>query len=302
MNKVIIVAGPTAVGKSSLGIELAKMLNTEIISADSMQIYKNMDIGTAKLTNEEMQGIKHHLIDIVDSNDNYSVQEFQSQAYKIIKELFNKNKIPIIVGGTGLYIDSLTHDFDFLNIKPDYELRAKLETEYKKDSEKFRDRVINISPNSYGHLGINDMKKLIRAMEVYVKEDKIINYDRTASTKDIEYHLFVLDDDREDLYKRINDRVDLMLDKGLVDEVSYLLDNGLNRNSQSSKAIGYKEVIQYLDGEYAYEDMVELLKRNSRRYAKRQLTWFRRNEFSKWLNVGELGTNDIIKIIKDSVD
>lgn len=302
MNDVIIISGPTAVGKTSLSIQIAKQLNTEIISADSMQIYKHMDIGTAKIKDSEMDGIKHHLIDIIEPDENYSVHDFQKSAYRIIEEMLKNNKIPVIVGGTGLYIDSLIYDYDFINVKPDYELRKKLEEEYSKNPQNLLDKVYSIDYENYSHLNIKDKKKLIRAIEVFEKSDKLINYDREKSIKDINYHLFVLTNDRKIIYDRINKRVDIMIENGLIDEVKSLLEDGVDPNSQSMKAIGYREVISYLNNEYTYEEMIDKLKQNSRHYAKRQLTWFRRNEYSQWIDVSKYNENEMIEYILSSVN
>lgn len=301
MKDVIIIAGPTAVGKTSLSINLAKKLNTEIISADSMQIYKKMDIGTAKITKEEMQGIKHHLIDIIEPYESFSVQQFQNMALQIISDIHKKNKIPIIVGGTGLYIDSLTHNFDFVNVKPNYELRKELEEIYKSNPKILLDRVMDIDNKLYSHLSINDMKKLIRAIEVYEEAGKKIEYDRFVENNQYKYHLFVLNDDRQNLYNRINKRVDLMIENGLIDEVKNVYKIA-DENSQSMKAIGYREVIPYLKGEISFEEMLGKLKQDSRNYAKRQLTWFRRNEFSNWIDIREKSIDDIAYYILESID
>lgn len=296
MNKVIIIAGPTAVGKSKLAVELAKKLNTEIISADSMQIYRNLDIGTAKITQSEMQGIKHHLINIIEPTDEFSVMQFQKMALEIIESLHNKGKIPIICGGTGLYIDSLTHNFDFMNIKPDQNLRENLETIYKNNPQDLLDMVLNIDKDYYSHIKIREMKKMIRIIEVFKYSGKKINYFRSSNSKN-NYYLFVLNDNRESLYSRINSRVDHMLNLGLIDEVRLLIENGVNSNCQSMKAIGYKEVISYINNEISKSEMIDLLKKNSRNYAKRQLTWFRRNEFSNWIDVSNFNNNDIIEYV-----
>ncbi|MDO4605186.1 MAG: tRNA (adenosine(37)-N6)-dimethylallyltransferase MiaA [Helcococcus sp.] len=296
MKDVIIIAGPTAVGKTSLSINLAKKLNTEIISADSMQIYKGMDIGTAKVTKEEMNGIKHHMIDILNPNDNYSVQEFQNSALELITKIHSKGKIPIIVGGTGLYIDSLTHDFDFVNVKPNYELREKLESIYEENPSNLLDKVYEISKESYSHLSLKDKKKLIRAIEIYEDSGKVIDYSRFLKNTENNYHLFVLYDDREKLYERINKRVDMMISNGLIDEVRDIL-KVAGENAQSMKAIGYREVIPYLKGEIDFETMKIILKQHSRNYAKRQLTWFRRNEYSQWINIEDKTTDEIANFI-----
>lgn len=284
-KKVIIISGPTAVGKTKFSIDLAKKLNTEIISADSMQIYKMMDIGTAKIKDEEKKGIVHHMIDIRDPKDNFSVQDFQSLAIKIIDSLHNKDKIPIIVGGTGLYIDSLIYDYDFNDVKPDFNLRKKLSEEYNQNPNKMLDFVKSLS-DDYSKLNLKDKKKIIRILEVYKKSGKLINYNRKLSSK-YDIKLFILNDDRDKIYSRINDRVEYMLNEGLIDEVKKLVNMGLNDQYQSMKAIGYKEVYDYLIGKLSYNDMVDLLKKNSRHYAKRQLTWFRRNEKSIWIDINK---------------
>lgn len=294
---VIIIGGPTGVGKSSLAIKLAKQLNTEIISADSMQIYRGMDIGTAKVSQEEMNGVVHHLIDIVDPTDTFSVQEFQIKALKLIEDLHKQNKIPIIVGGTGLYIDSLVYDYDFLNVKPDYKLRSKLEDIYNDNPQDLFDKLLKIDKDNYLHLNIKDKKKIIRAIEVYELSGKIISYDRQPSNDNINYKLYVLNDNRHDLYERINKRVDIMLDQGLIDEVKGLIDKGLNKDHQAAKAIGYREVFEYFNDELSYHEMVEKLKQDSRRYAKRQLTWFRRNEYSRWYSLEKYSIDQIKDII-----
>lgn len=297
MKNVIIISGPTAVGKTKLSIEIAKKLDSEIISADSMQIYKGMDIGTAKIKTEEMQGIKHHLIDIVNPNENYSVHDFQRMAYEIMDDLFSKGKIPIIVGGTGLYIDSLIYDYDFLSVKPDYQLREELDKIYQSNPQDLLYRLLKISPENYSHLSINDKKKIIRAIEVYEKSGKLISYQRKLYEGDIDYQLYVLTDNREDLYNRINSRVDLMLEMGLVNEVSDLLNSGVSDQAQSMKAIGYKEVVEHLKGNLDYEIMVDKLKQNSRHYAKRQLTWFRRNDKSQWIDISKINMDELVEDI-----
>lgn len=302
MKKVIIIAGPTAVGKTSLSIKLAKKLNTEIISADSMQIYKGLDIGTAKITEDEKNDIKHHLIDIINPSDSFSVHDFQRLCYDKMEEIFNKGKIPIIVGGTGLYIDSLIYDYDFLDVKPDKNLRSYLEVLYKKDPKLLLEYVINIDKQNYSHFNLNDKKKIIRAIEVFIKSGKTINYDRKKHTKDIKYYLYVLNDDRDKLYERINKRVDIMINDGLIDEVKSILDSGLDEDSQSMKAIGYKEVISYFRKEYDFETMIYKLKQNSRKYAKRQLTWFRRNEYSRWINIENKNTDQIVDHILKEIE
>lgn len=296
MKKVIIISGPTGVGKTKLSIKLAKILNTEIISADSMQIFKKMDIGTAKVTSDEMQGIRHHLINILNADDYYSVQNFQKDAIKIINELHQKGKIPIVVGGTGLYIDSLMFEYNFNNIEPNFELRKRLEVEFEKNPQNLLDKLISID-KKYQKLTLKDRKKIIRALEVFEISGSTINYKRKKTTLPYEFYLYIITNEREILYENINIRVDEMLKKGLINEVESILETKFPLDSQSLKAIGYREVIDYLNGLYDYKTMVEKLKQNSRRYAKRQLTWFRRNEFSKWMNKSEFSDEEIIKNI-----
>ena len=301
MKDVIIIAGPTGVGKTKLSIQLAKELNTEIISCDSMQIYKGLDIGTGKIKTEEMQGIKHYMLDVVEPSENYSVQEYKNEAVKLIEQIHSKKLIPIIVGGTGLYIDSLTHNFDFANVKPDYNLRNELEQLYTENPNKLLEMVHNIDPNQYKDLTVKDKKKLIRAYEVFEKSGKLIDYSRVDKNSEYNYHLFVLTDNREVLYERINNRVDQMIKEGLVEEVKSILHNGVTQVSQSMKAIGYKEVIEYLNGEINYDEMISSIKQNSRRYAKRQLTWFRRNEYSNWISLEDYSFDEIKNIILESI-
>ena len=295
--KVIVICGPTASGKTKLSIELAKKINGEIISADSMQIYKDMNIGTAKVEPKEMQGIKHYLVDFVLPNERYSVAEFKKDAEIAIEEILQKGKIPIIVGGTGLYIDSLIYGIEYSDIKIDEEYRKELEkiceeqgleTLYKKAQEIDFKAVEKISPN--------DKKRIMRILEIYKATGKTKTQQEIESRKNgvkYDYKVFAIDMDREKLYKRINNRVDIMLEKGLICEVEELLEK-YDSFPTAMQGLGYKEVVEYLKKEITKEEMIEKIKMESRRYAKRRLTWFRKNKEIVWLN----GLDDINKNIE----
>lgn len=298
-EKVIIISGPTGIGKTKLSLEIAKKLNAEIISADSMQIYRRMDIGTAKIMPDEMQSIPHHLIDIVDPNDSYSVQNFKNDAYNLIEEIINRGKTPLVVGGTGLYIDSLMFNYSFSDVKPNYELRKELESEFDQNPADLLEKLQEIDKEKYHFLGIKDKKKVIRALEVFYSSGKTISYDREDKNDKYKFYLFVLTDNRDKIYQNINKRVDLMLEQGLLNEVKSLIESGVDRNSQSMKAIGYREVLEYFDGSIDYLEMVEKLKQNSRRYAKRQLTWFRRNPHAKWIDKSKKEEEIVNYILKE---
>ncbi|MDO5027084.1 MAG: tRNA (adenosine(37)-N6)-dimethylallyltransferase MiaA [Tissierellia bacterium] len=300
-EKVIIIAGPTASGKSSLAINLAKKVNGEIISCDSMQIYKGMDIGTAKVGPEERREIDHHMIDIISPGDTYSVQDFQKSAKSLIKDIHKRGKLPILAGGTGLYINSILYDYDFSNVEPKPLFRAQMEEKYSQDPQSLLDKLINIDSKLYSRLTIKDKKKIIRALEVYEFSKKTISVD-SKENDDYDYYLFVINDDRQDLYNRINQRVDIMLHQGLLKEVKNLLDQGLTKDHQSMKAIGYREVIPYLQGEIDFDSMVESLKQDTRRYAKRQLTWFRKNKQAIWLDRSKLDSEQMIKVILGEIN
>lgn len=299
IKDVIIIAGPTAVGKSSLAIKLAKALDTEIISCDSMQIYKQLDIGTDKIKESQMLGIAHHLIDIIDPSQSYSVNEFQKDALNIIDQIHKKGKIPIVAGGTGLYINSIYYKYEFNDVKPDLDFRREMEEDFIDKARYHLDKLMQIDSDKYSNLTVRDKKKIIRALEVYKYTGKSIEVD-SPRNEDYNFHLYILNDNRESIYARINDRVDKMLDEGLLEEVKTLINQGIDKNSQSMKAIGYKEVIDFIDKKFDYQTMVEKLKQNSRRYAKRQLTWFRKIDGATWLNKEDLKDEEIIlKILGD---
>lgn len=306
MNKLILISGPTGVGKSSLAIELAKILDTEIISADSMQIYKGFNIGTAKVTEEEMQGIKHHMIDIVEANDNFSVKEYREMAYKIIDKLHAENKIPIVVGGTGLYINSLIYNLNFDDNNADEDIRNILNNLLEeKGIEYIRNILKHVDEESYNKLHLNDYKRNIRALEYFLcKNEKYSdkeNQFRVDNGK-YEWYLYALTRDRVELYRDIDTRVDDMLKDGLLDEFEVLKKSGVKDDAQSMTAIGYKELVKYKNGVYDLDTAVNLIKQHSRNYAKRQLTWFRNDEKAKFIDVGINDKEQIIKGILEDIN
>lgn len=294
-KRLLIIAGPTAVGKTDTGIILADKLNGEIISADSMQIYKNMDIGTAKPNLEERMGVIHHLIDIINPDENFSVAEFQRLAGGIIDDLISSKKLPIIVGGTGLYINSLIYDMDFTQFASNRKLRETLQEEAEKmGNEYIHDKLKKIDSNLADRIHPNNVRRVIRAIEVYHGTgDKMGDFSRDIVLND-EYEFFLagLTRERSELYDRINKRVDIMIEQGLIEEVRDLLNLGYSKDLISFKGLGYKEIIEYLEGRYDLNEAIRILKRNTRRYAKRQLTWFRRYESINWYNVSDYPTGE----------
>jgi tRNA dimethylallyltransferase len=286
-QKLLVIIGPTAVGKTKLSIELAHHFNGEIISGDSMQIYKGMDIGTAKIRAEEMEGIPHHLIDILNPSERFSVAEFQILVRDKINEISNRGKLPMIVGGTGLYIQSVIYDYQFSDASGDETFRLQLEDRAKEiGMEALHQELTEIDPESARHIHPNNVRRVIRALEVYHSTGKTMSDIQKEQKPDLLYEtvLVGLTMDREKLYERINTRVDLMIDEGLLNEVERLYQSGLH-DCQSIQAIGYKEMYDYLDGLVALDEAIENLKQNSRRYAKRQLTWFRNKMDVQWFNM-----------------
>ena len=296
-NKILVLAGPTAVGKTALSIELAKKLNGEIISTDSMQIYKYMDIGSAKITTEEMDGIKHHMIDVTTPDKPFSVVDFKNMAQPIIDDLLSKDKLPILTGGTGLYINALTCNMNFTDATNDEAYRLELEELAKEHGDIYIHNMLkDIDPVSYESIHPNNRKRVIRALEVCLSGEKMNDF-----SKDLKFNekynpiIIVLNREREHLYERINKRVDIMMDNGLINEVKNLLKMGYTKDMISMQGIGYKEIIKYLDGEYTLDEAIDIIKRDSRRYAKRQLTWFRRYDDAKWFNLDEYSDSQVLK-------
>lgn len=296
---VIVICGPTASGKTKLGIELAKKLNGEIISADSMQIYKDMDIGTAKPTLEERKMAVHHLVDFVSPDQRYSVADFKKDAVKAIEEIISRNKIPIIVGGTGLYINSLIYNIDFKEEKTDLEYRKSLE---EKSIQELYENALKIDPEALKKISENDRKRITRILEIYHTTGKTKTELEIESRKEVpyNYHIFVLSMDREILYDRINRRVDMMLEQGLIEEVQKVI-RKYNSFSTAMQGLGYKEVVEYLKNKLTKEEMIEKIKQESRRYAKRQLTWFRAYKQAVWLDGTEKTTEENVQIILDNM-
>ncbi len=295
MNRVIVIVGPTASGKTNLSIELAKRMNGEIISADSMQIYKYMDIGTAKPTKEEMQDISHYLIDEVLPNEDFNVVRFKELAEKYIDNILEKGKQPIVAGGTGLYISSLINNINFSESESDWELREA----FKKEAEEFGPEYLHkklqeVDPNSALSIHPNNIKRVIRALEVYYQTQKPISYHNEMSRSIPPKYQFVLvglNMDRQVLYNRINKRVDIMIQNGLVDEVKGLVDLGYADSIISMQGIGYKEILEFLRNNITLEQAIDNIKQGTRRYAKRQITWFKRIHGINWFNVDNCGNN-----------
>ncbi len=279
---LIILTGPTAVGKTKLSILLAKAIDAEIISADSMQVYKHMDIGSAKITPDEMDGIKHYLVDILEPYEDFHVVKFQSLAKQAMQNIYSNNKVPILTGGTGFYIQAVLYDVDFTESEEDDALRRGLEEFAKNNgSEALFERLRSIDPESCDIIHSNNVKRVIRAIEFYEKTGIPIskhNKEQRAKESPYKFAYFVLDDDRELLYDRINKRVDKMLEAGLVDEVKRLKDSGCRADMVSMQGLGYKEILEYLDGQITLDEAVYKIKRDTRHFAKRQLTWFKREK------------------------
>jgi len=292
-KKVIAIIGPTAVGKTKMSIELAKMLNGEIISGDSMQIYRGMDIGTAKVTEAEMQGIPHYLIDIKDPTEDFSVAEFQTLATGLIEEISERGKFPIIAGGTGLYIQSVLYQYNFSDAESNPEYRLFLEKRIEDEGiEAVYKELMLIDPESCERIHPNNVRRVIRALEVYHETGLTMTEYMKEQESDppFNHQIIGLTMERDLLYERINKRVDMMVATGLFDEVKNLYEAGI-KDCQSIQAIGYKELYDYFAGNSTKVEAIELLKRNSRRYAKRQLTWFRNKMDVKWFDMTEAVTN-----------
>lgn len=294
-TKLFIITGPTGVGKTKLSLALAKKIQGAIISADSMQVYKGMDLGTDKIKKEDQEGICHYGLDIIDPKEGYSVAQFQEDVAGYLKEIQRKGMNPILVGGTGLYLHSLMYALDFSRERENADLRKNLDDLYEKEGvASLRELLLKEDPEALEHVDPNNPQRLIRAIELAkAGKKKGRNFDQLREDRQV--ILVVLNRDREELYRRINDRVDQMIEEGLVEEVKTLVQKGLGKDDQAMKAIGYKEVLSYLEGETSYEDMVQRLKRNSRRYAKRQLTWFRRYPQAHWIDLSALEPEEALE-------
>lgn len=308
MNKkpLIVLTGPTAVGKTSLSIRLAKAVNGEIISADSMQVYKYMDIGTAKITPEEMGDIPHYLISEFEPDEEFNVVKFQKYAKNYIKAIHDNNKIPILVGGTGFYIQAVLYDIDFVEKTCDTSYREELTLlAQNKGSKYLHELLAKIDPPAAKAIHPNNTKRIIRALEYAKQTGEPISAHNEAQRKKESPYLFkyfVMNKDREKLYESINQRVDIMIDKGLVNEVKQLMDMGYTKDMVSMQGLGYKEIIDYLEEKYSLEDAIYRLKRDTRHYAKRQLTWFKREKDVIWVNKDDFkNEEDILDFILENL-
>ena len=299
--KVIVICGPTASGKTSLSISLAKKINGEIVSCDSMQIYKEMDIGSAKPTVEEMQEIKHYLVDFVSPEKRYSVSEYKEDASKAIEEIINKGKTPIIVGGTGLYLNSLIYNIQYNEMEVDLNYRRELEKEAEEYGlEVLYNRAKEIDPEAMEKVSANDKKRITRVLEIYNATGRNKTELEKKSRKEVPYNylIFGINMERSILYDRINKRVDIMLEQGLIEEVKNLI-NKYSNMPTAMQGLGYKEVKEFLDGNISKEEMIEKIKMETRRYAKRQITWFKRIKNIIWLdrlNKTEENVNSIMEV------
>lgn len=283
-KKILIIGGPTASGKSSFAIEMAHLLNGEIISCDAMQIYKHLNIGTAKVTKEEMNGIPHYLLDFVELNQNFSVSDYKILAQQCIDEIISRGKLPIIVGGTGLYIDALLYPYEFGNDMFDRSVRDKYQELLKEYGKQYLYDLLKTKDVEWANsLHVNDVKRVIRALEIIELGGKRIN--KTERVSEYNFKFVCLTDEREKLYQRIDDRVDKMVQNGLIEEIKNLINIGADFNSQGMQSIGYKEWQRFFDGLETKEEAINKIKSNTRHYAKRQLTWFRHRENVTWFNI-----------------
>ena len=298
---LIVLTGPTAVGKTKLSIALAKAVDGEIISADSMQVYKYMDIGSAKIMPEEMQGVPHHLVDVLLPEEEFHVARFQEMAKEAMKGIYDRGKVPILVGGTGFYIQAVVKDIDFTETETDTSYREELELFAEAHgAEALHERLKEVDPAAAGEIHANNVNRTIRALEFFHQTGtRISEHNQEQKEKETPYRTsyFVLNDIRSKLYERIDLRVDQMLENGLLDEVKMLKERGCTKDMVSMQGLGYKEILDYLDGNCSLEDAVYILKRDTRHFAKRQLTWFRREKEVIWVNKNEFDYDDD-KILK----
>lgn len=312
MNKLLVIVGPTAVGKTALSIKAAKQFSGEIISGDSMQVYRQLDIGTAKVTEEEMCGIPHYMIDIVEPTERFTVADFKKRVHKHIKDIQSRGKLPILVGGSGLYVQSILYSYNFLEHKRNDEITKELEAELvSRGADYLYKKLETIDPDQAKKIHKNNHRRLIRALEIFRSTNKTMSsyLKEKEASKQINYdaHIIGLEMERNLLYDRINKRVDQMVKEGLIEETQYLYENGLLQND-ALQAIGYKELIPYLKQEMSKQSAIELLKRNSRRFAKRQFTWFKNKLPVNWYNIHpdsleedfDLILHDIAGLIKNN--
>lgn len=294
---LIILAGPTAVGKTSLSIRLAKETGGEIISADSMQVYRHMDIGSAKITKEEMEGVPHYLVDVLEPEEEFNVVRFQQMAEEAAERIWEKGKIPLVVGGTGFYIQALLYDIDFTENDGDESYRRQLEQKASDEegASELYEMLKTVDPKAAQEIHPRNIKRIIRALEFYHQTGKKIsehNETQRQKMSPYNYAYFVLTDERSRLYERIDQRVDLMMEQGLLDEVRYLKERGVRKDSTAMQGLGYKELYAYLEGEYPLDEAVRIIKRDTRHFAKRQLTWFKRERDVIWTDKSVIGQDE----------
>ncbi len=295
MKPLIILTGPTGAGKTGLSIKIAKALNCEIISADSMQVYRHMDIGTDKITPDKMQGVVHHLIDVLDPTEEYSVSQFKDEAEAAAEKIYAKGKIPLVVGGTGFYIRAFLYDVDFSDTAQTPYREELIKKAEKEGTKELYEMLKNCDPDAAEYIHENDVKRITRALEYHHETGMPIsrhNEDERQKISPYDHRYFVLNKPREILYRDIDNRVDEMIEKGLVDEVKRLKEMGCREGMVSMFGLGYKEILRYLDGETDLEEAVRIIKRDTRHFAKRQLTWFRREKDVIWINRDEFGYDD----------
>lgn len=302
MLPLLTIAGPTAVGKTEFALTLAKEIHGEIISADSMQIYKEMNIGTAKPSAEELALVPHHLVDCIPPDQEFTVADFQTQAEALIPEICAKGAIPMLVGGTGLYFQAVTEGFIFPEMETDWEFREQMHRLAENEGNQVvHDKLREVDPELADKLHPNDLRRVIRGIEVYRQTGKTTSYfQKRAAEQPPKYNTIKIGlmRDREELYQRINYRIDLMMEAGLVEEVQGLLEQGYSPDLISMQGLGYKEIVGYLQGQYDLEEAVYLLKRDTRHFAKRQLTWFKRDQQIHWLNPAEMSTREMVDQVK----
>ncbi len=296
MKPLIVLTGPTAVGKTALSVELAKMAGGEILSADSMQVYRGMDIGSAKIRPEETQGVPHHLIDVLDPDQEFNVVVFQKLCRQAMEGIYERGHIPILTGGTGFYIQAVLRDIDFTENEEDTGYRRRLEQlAADRGPEALHQMLAEVDPAAAGAIHAHNVKRMIRALEFHhLTGEKISEHNTREAGRQSPYRYcyFVLNDDRKKLYRRIEERVDQMLQAGLVEEVRRLMARGCRRDMVSMQGLGYKEILDYLAGDITLEEAVFRIKRDTRHFAKRQLTWFRREKDVIWINKPDYGYDD----------
>lgn len=300
MRPLIIITGPTAVGKTALSVRLAKAIGGEVISADSMQVYRHMDIGSAKIKKEDMDGVPHYLIDVLDPEEEFNVTVFQKMAKEAVEEIYSHGHIPIVAGGTGFYVQALLYDIDFTENGEDTSIRMELEKLGQERGAEFLHNLLrDIDPDSADEIHENNRKRVIRAIEYYRQTgERISEHNKRERQKKSPYDFlyYVVNTDRTRLYERIDRRVDLMLEQGLVEEVMHLKDMGLTRDMVSMQGLGYKEILDFLQGIYTLEEAIYVLKRDTRHFAKRQITWFKRERDVRWLDLPDFN-NDLDRVL-----